>query len=457
MNSIGLGLVTSILLFVSNSFTASQLESIYKRISPAVALVQYTSEVTNQITGAVSRKDGVALGLLVSPDGLVVAPGFVEVEGVESFNFRVRFVAEGEEKEYSAIKLRKPDDVNIVLLKLQGVGNIALPYVKFEANPKLRVGSEIAMIGILGETLDYVRALTIARIGAIITKPRITYCIDENVRLGFVGAPVINEYGEVVGVVGFDLSKAEGGEIYTRSGHPLVYQYALFEKYINSPPGVDEGGSGQEAWLGVITQPLSDDLAEYWNLPKEGGLIIATVVSPSPASESGLKVGDVITSFNGVPIRAKYDRDVSTFTKLVREAGSGKKVEIKILRNGEPLTIYAVLQPRPKRSYEAEEFEWEPVGITVREITPDMRISLGIEENINGVIVYKVKSGSPAQLARISRGMIVQAIGNRPVKSIEEFKEVVSNLDVIKPKEIPLFIRVGSISGFFRVQPIWGE
>lgn len=457
MNSIGLGLVTSILLFVSNSFTASQLESIYKRISPAVALVQYTSEVTNQITGAVSRKDGVALGLLVSPDGLVVAPGFVEVEGVESFNFRVRFVAEGEEKEYSAIKLRKPDDVNIVLLKLQGVGNIALPYVKFEANPKLRVGSEIAMIGILGETLDYVRALTVARIGAIITRPRITYCIDENVRLGFVGAPVINEYGEVVGVVGFDLSKAEGGEIYTRSGHPLVYQYALFEKYINSPPGVDEGSSGQEAWLGVITQPLTDDLAEYWNLPKEGGLIIATVVSPSPASESGLKVGDVITSFNGVPIRAKYDRDVSTFTKLVREAGSGKKVEIKILRNGEPLTIYAVLQPRPKRSYEAEEFEWEPVGITVREITPDMRISLGIEENINGVIVYKVKSGSPAQLARISRGMIVQAIGNRPIKSIEEFKEVVSNLDVIKPKEIPLFIRVGSISGFFRVQPIWGE
>lgn len=457
MNSIGLGLVTSILLFVSNSFTASQLESIYKRISPAVALVQYTSEVTNQITGAVSRKDGVALGLLVSPDGLVVAPGFVEVEGVESFNFRVRFVAESEEKEYSAVKLRKPDDVNIVLLKLQGVGNIALPYVKFEANPKLRVGSEIAMIGILGETLDYVRALTVARIGAIITKPRITYCIDENVRLGFVGAPVINEYGEVVGVVGFDLSKAEGGEIYTRSGHPLVYQYALFEKYINSPPGVDEGGSGQEAWLGVITQPLTDDLAEYWNLPKEGGLIIATVVSPSPASESGLKVGDVITSFNGVPIKAKYDRDVSTFTKLVREAGSGKKVEIKILRNGEPLTIYAVLQPRPKRSYEAEEFEWEPVGITVREITPDMRISLGIEENINGVIVYKVKSGSPAQLARISRGMIVQAIGNRPIKSIEEFKEVVSNLDVIKPKEIPLFIRVGSISGFFRVQPIWGE
>ncbi|MCX8065964.1 MAG: PDZ domain-containing protein [Candidatus Hydrogenedentes bacterium] len=457
MNSCGLSIISFILLSVLNSFTSSQLEYIYKKISPAVTLVQYTSEVTNQITGTVSRKDGVALGLLVSPNGLVLTPGYVEVEGVESFNFRVRLFIEGEEKEYSAIKLKKPDDVNVVLLKLQDIGGTQLPFVEFHDTPNLKVGSEIAMIGILGETLDYVRAITVARVGAIIGKPRVTYCIDENVRLGFVGGPVVNGDGNIVGVVGFDLSKAEGGEIYTRSGHPLIYQYALFKKYISSPPGVDESGGEQEAWLGVITQPLTDDFAEYWNLPKDGGLIVATVVNPSPASECGLKVGDVIKKFNGVTINAKYDRDVSSFTKLVREAGSGKRVEIEILRGGMPMTLYTTLQPRPKRSYEAEEFEWVAGGVTVREITPDMRISLGIDENVSGVIVYRVKSGSPAQLAKISRGMIIQAIGNRPIKNIGDFKDIINELSGVKPKEIPIFIRVGNISGFFRIQPIWED
>ncbi len=456
MTSLSINFLSLSLLLFSSSLDSSRLETIYKKISPAITLVQYTSEVTNQITGNVTRRDGIALGVIVSPDGLVLAPGFIELEGVESFNFRVKLFVEGDEKEFPAVKLKKPDDINVVFLKLNNIGSVKLPYVKFSENPKLKVGSEVALIGILGETLDYVKGITVARVEAILEKPRLTYCINENVKLGYVGGPVINEYGEVVGVVGFDLSKAEGGEIYTRSGHPLIYQWDLFKKYITTTPlGKGESEEKEEAWLGVITQPLTDDLAEYWDLPKDGGLIVATVVTPSPASECGLKVGDIIKSFNGVPIKIKYDKDVSAFTKLVREAGSESKVEIQIIRDGKPKTLYATLQPRPKRSYEAEEFEWEAGGITVREITPDMRIALGIDENITGVIVYKVKSGSPAQMARIGRGMIIQSVANKPVSDIAEFKNIIQELTKTKPREVPVFIRVGNVSGFFRLQPTW--
>ncbi|HOL19341.1 MAG TPA: PDZ domain-containing protein [Candidatus Hydrogenedens sp.] len=438
-------------------FTSQQLETIYKKVSPSVALIQYSSEVMNQITGEVSRRDGNALGLIVSSDGLVMVPGFVETENIESFNFRVRIQINNEEKEFNATKLKKPDDINVLFLKIENKEGIKFPFVLFANDPQLRVGSAIAMVGVLGETLDNVRCITTAHIGAILEKPRLTYCIDENVRLGFVGAPVINEQGDVVGVIGFDLSKAEGGEVYTRSGHPLVYQYELFKKYLEEPPKIQLKEDEQEAWLGVITQPLTDDFAEYWGLPKEGGLIVATVVNPSPASECGLKVGDIITNFNGVPIHAKYDSDVTGFTKLVREAGAGNHVKIEILRDGTPMTLTALLSNRPRRSYEAEEYEWESVGLTIREITPDLRIALSIDESVQGVFVYRVKSGSPAQVARLARGFIIQSIGNYPISSIKEFKELAKVIDERKPKEITVFAKIGNISGFFRIQPRWGE
>src|SRR5690606_10217028 len=144
---------------------------------------------------------------------------------------------------------------------------------------------------------------------------------------GYVGGPVINSAGNIVGVVGFDLSTNEGGDLYTRSGHPLVYQTALFKHYINNPPS-KEALDAQEtdAFLGVFSQPLTDDLATYWKLPQEGGVVVSTVIDGSPAAEAGLLPGDVIVMFNEVPVRAKLDREIPGFTKIVRDAGIGKAV-----------------------------------------------------------------------------------------------------------------------------------
>jgi hypothetical protein len=160
MSSYGFVLTAFLINNIFLALSSPQLESIYNQISPSTALVQYSSEITNQITGETSRRDGNALGLVVSPDGLIMAPGFVELENVSSFNFRVRLNIQGEEKEFNAVKLRKPDDLNVVFLKINDDESLKFPYVKFTDDPQLRIGSMIAMIGILGETMDYARCIT---------------------------------------------------------------------------------------------------------------------------------------------------------------------------------------------------------------------------------------------------------------------------------------------------------
>ncbi|MBX7256183.1 MAG: PDZ domain-containing protein [Candidatus Hydrogenedentes bacterium] len=441
----------------SQALPASLVEDAYSRISPAVCIVSYSSDITNPSTGQSSKRNTRALGLLVSPDGMVMAHGHMELEDSEPFNIKVT-VGSGElEKEYDAKLLKKPEDVNICFLKIQTDTPTQFPFASF-ATEKLNLGEEVAIIGLLGETLDFSKSVIVRHVGAILEKPRTTYCIDERLLFGYVGGPVINASGKVIGVIGFDLTPNEGGELYVRSGHPLIYQTDLFERYIKNPPVEgEEQGSKEDAFLGVFTQPLTDDLAEYWNLPQKGGVVVGTVIAASPAEAAGLKLGDVIVSFNNVPVTAKLDRDIVGFTKLVRDTGVGKPVPVKLIRDGQPLEISLTLTPRPKSAKDAGEFEDKTFGLTVREITTDVRILLNLSEDVQGVIVRRVKSGSWAELAGIIPGTIILNFGDYPVTNLKEFQDAVAKVSEAKPNEFSAFCRVGARTGFYRIRPRWNN
>ncbi len=440
------------------SFSQEMLEKAYNEYTPAIALLRYTSEITNEGNGEISKRNTTALALIVSRDGLVMAHGHMVQKNAHPFNIVVTVGQGDDEKEYEAELLKKPDDVNVTFLRLQSEETLNLPYVSFARNSGLKLGTPVVLFGILPETLDNNRGMWEERVGSILEKPRKTYCLESSLRFGFVGGPVVDGDGRAVGVVGFDLSRAEGGDLYVRSGHPLVYNAELFQKYIDQPPSKNEIiDASEHAYLGVFTQPLTDDFAEYWNLEKKGGLIVSTVVPGSPAAEVGLQPGDVIGAFDGTPIRAKLDRDVLDFTKLVRETGASKEVEVDILRDGQPMTLPVTLAVRPRSARDAGEYEDEVFGLTVREITTDVRIALNLSDDVQGVIVRRVRSGSAAQVARMKPGVIVMSFGDHPVTGIESFKEAVTKVVDAKPAELSVFARVGSASGFFRIEPRWDE
>lgn len=441
----------------AQEFAQAQIEDYFGKVAPAVCIVNYSSNVTNPGTGEISKRSTRALGVLVSPDGLVMAHGHMQLENSEPFGIRVSVGQGDAEQEYDAKLLRKPEDVNVCFVQIQNDKGIRFPHVDFDARP-LGLGEQVALIGLLGDTLDYNRAVIVRRVGSIIEKPRTTYCLDERILFGYVGSPVIDGRGRVVGVIGFDLATAEGGDLYVRSGHPLIYQSELFARYIQNPPGEDElTAAKEEAFLGVFTQPLTDDLAEYWDLPANGGVVVGTVMPDSPAAKAGIRMGDVIVNFNDTPVRVKQDREVMGFTKLVRDAGVGGEVPMRVLRNGEPLDLKVTLAERPKTSRDAGEFEDTVFGITAREITTDLRIVLNLAPDVQGVIVRRVRSGSWAQLAEMVPGIIIMNFGGHPVTSLDDFKTAIEKVAAAKPAEVTVFARVGPRTLFYRIQPRWSN
>lgn len=457
LSKVSLILAASVVLVASaRAGTLSQdvLARKYDELAPAIGLVEFSMNITNPNSGEQSKRDRNALGLVVSADGLVMTHGHMIIENIEAFNVSIKLGRGTAEKKYSAKVLPKPEDLNVVFLQIESDTKLNLPYCRFDSANNLGVGASLAAYGVLGEPFDYTPAVLEKRVGAVLDKPRKTYALDEAVSFGYVGAPVIDDRGRVVGVVGFDLNQNEGGELYVRSGHPLLYQASLFQKYITNPPV--EGAqveAGDEAWLGVFTQPLTDAFAKYWQLDLDGGLIVSTVVPGSPAAVADFQPGDIITSFDGTPIRANQDRDVLDFTKLVRDTGAGKSVRVEYLRNGEQGVKTLDLGTRPRTAQDADEYEDEKLGLTVRELTTDVRIRLNVPEDTQGVIVRGVKSGGVAQLGKMMPGAIIMGFGEFPVRNLEEFKEAARKISELQPAEISVFARVGAATGFFRLEP----
>lgn len=440
----------------SDGLSAATIQSAFAKVAPAIGVLRFSSDITSPQTGESSKRDTVSLAVCVRPDGLMMAQGHMVLEDNDPFNITVTLGEGAAEHEYEAEVLPKPDDVNVVFLKLKSDTPLNLPAVKFTPARNLALGAPVFAIGLMGDTFDFTKGISTTRVISTLDAPRKYFALGLANRFGFAGAPVLDEHGAVLGVVGFDLARQEGGNLYVRSGQPLLFQSEIFQKYIETPPVKEEKKQPVgEAWLGVFSQPLTDELAEYWDLKADGGLVVSTVVPQSPAAAAGLQAGDVITEFNNTPIRAKLDRDVLGFTKLVREAGPGKPVAVKYLRNGQPAEATCTLMERPRSARDAEEFEESILGLTVREITTDVRIALNLSPDVQGVIVRKVKSGSPAQAGKMGPSVIVMAIGNQKVTNLEEYKAAIEKMSQEKPAEVSVFARVGSTTGFFRIAPRW--
>jgi S1-C subfamily serine protease len=156
-------------------------------------------------------------------------------------------------------------------------------------------------------------------------------------------------------------------------------------------------------------------------------------------------------------LHPKQDREVVIFTKLVREAGIGKTVPLTVLRNGQPVDLEIKLVERPKSARDAGEFKDDTLGLTVRELTTDVRIVLNLSEDVKGVIIRRVKSGGAADLAGMRSGVVIMNLADYSITSLDDYKQAVEKIVAQKPKEVTAFCRAGAATGFFRLEPRWNN
>jgi serine protease Do len=98
--------------------------------------------------------------------------------------------------------------------------------------------------------------------------------------------------------------------------------------------------------LGIRFIEIGDQLADYFGLTADEGVLVTAVEPDTPAAKAGIKAGDVVLEFDGKAIR-----EGAQLRKEVRQAEGGAAVAMKLQRDGKALDIQVTLLPpeKPKK------------------------------------------------------------------------------------------------------------
>ena len=363
-------------------------------------------------------KSSIGSGFIISADGYVITNAHV-VDGMDSIS-----VGLNDRSEFPAQVIGADKRSDIALLKVKT--DKALPTVKIGNMDKVKVGQWVLAIG---SPFGFERSATQGVISALgRSLPSDNYVpfiqTDAAVNPGNSGGPLFNLDGEVIGV---------NSQIYSRSGG---YQGLSFAVPIDVAMDVVEqlksGGKVSRGWLGVMIQEVTPDLAQSFNLDKPRGALVGQVLPNSPAAVAGVKVGDIITAFNGQNIEQSRE-----LPPLVGRIRPGVNVAMSVMRDGKNQELTLKLEELPEEGKTASQAIAMPptksrLGVAVADLAKQQ-----IQDGMNGVVVQDVDDG-PAANAGIRPGDIITRINNVDINDSAQFATLVKELPSGRP--IPVLI-----------------
>ncbi len=374
-----------------------------------------------------NRPQGSAMGsgFFISDNGYILTNNHV-VDGAT--DIMVRLI---DRREFDATVIGVDPQTDLALLKIEAED---LPYLELANSDNLLVGEWVLAIG-SPFGLDYsVSAGIVSAIGrSIPSGQQQTYVpfiqTDVAINPGNSGGPLFNLDGQVVGI---------NSQIYTNSGGSIGLSFAIPANLAKSVVSqLKEIGRVYRGWLGVVIQDVGKDLALSFGLNKPQGALIAQLDKSGPGQASGLKVSDIILSFNGKSIQRSSD-----LPHIVGPIKPGTTVSAEVMRKGEKITLEVTIGSRnmpvtaKERSSQAEKSR---IGAAIEDLTDPEREAVGSD----GVVVVGIQQGSPAAKAGLRKGDVIVQLGFEEVSSVQSFKQIESDLPSNKPLPVRI-IRQGT-------------
>jgi len=167
------------------------------------------------------------------------------------------------------------------------------------------------------------------------------------------------------------------------------------------------------------------------------GALVASVTPDSPAQKAGLQPGDVIIEAGGHGIETVHE-----LPRLVAAAPIGSKLDLKIRRGGKQQTLEATIGEMPGKLASTGADGAQPshanpsaLGMELVPLAPELRSELHVPKDVNGVVVGRIATDSPARALGIQPGDVIVSIDQKPATTPEEaaaeLKEAAAHGDVL--------------------------
>ncbi len=366
-------------------------------------------------------------GFVISGDGLIVTNLHV-IDSADEI--QVEFYS-GDELPAKVIGSDPKTD--IALLKVESKSS--LPHVDFGNSDIARVGDWVMAVG---NPLNHGFSVSVGIISArnrTLTGSYDDYIqTDAAINRGNSGGPLFNLDGEVIGVNTAIISP-DGGSI----GLGFAMSSAVVSPVIEQ---LKEFGETRRGWLGIQIQDFDADVADTLGLDKVAGALVSGVMD-GPASDGGIRVGDVILSFDGTDVR-----DTRHLVRMVADTPTGKDVEVIVFRDGETITLTVTPGRRedaerlmPASAPDAGPIERDVLGLTVAPLTNETREQLGLDTDIEGLVVSDVDQMASAYEKGLRSGDVITEVGQEKVLTVADLEDRIAAAREAGRNSILLLVR----------------
>ena len=255
---------------------------------------------------------------------------------------------------------------------------------------------------------------------------------DASINPGNSGGPLLNVYGEVVGINTAIVAAGQG----IGFAIPVNMAKPIFSQLIAK-------GSVSRGYMGVTIQPVTEELAKSFGLKEAKGALINDVIKGSPADKAGVRQGDVIIGLNGSEVK-----DPSHLQRLVAEAGIGKVAKMSIIRDGKALELGITLAsadtaPKQRKKLERggdqQEGEADLLGLIVEN-----------SEQGGGVVVIDAVRGGAAAEAGIKRGDVIVSINRTRTANTTEYARMIQQAS--RTGSLTMLVQRGDASIYFALR-----
>ncbi len=349
------------------------------------------------------KQQSLGSGFIISSDGYIFTNNHV-VEKADKIRVKL-----SSGKEYDAEIKGKDPNTDIALIKIKA--DKPLPIVALGNSDTLRVGEWVFAIGNpFGLDHTVTTGIISAKGRMIGSGPYDNFLqTDASINPGNSGGPLFNMTGEVVGINTAIVAQGQG------IGFAIPINMAK-----DILDDLKSKGKVTRGWLGITVQDITEEIAANLKIKNQQGALVSQVMEGEPGDKAGLKSGDIIIQIDGKTINDSKD-----LLNTVAGLKVGRTVQITALRDGKEITRSAIVGERRDTLQAAKDSIPDTLGMTVQEITPEIAKHLR-RKTQGGVMITKIRSGSPADEAGLQVQDIILSINRKAIRSLKDYLNAIA-------------------------------
>lgn len=316
-------------------------EEVVEKVLPSVVGIESTFTMTSQSSGGgyfnfggfgqaqqpqTSSATATGTGVVITTDGYIVTNAHVIYDTEYNAGLASSIsVIVNEEDRYDAEVIGYDTDYDLAVLKINAKNLVA---AEFGNSDELSLGQNVIAIGNpLGfDLMNTVTSGIVSGLNRQITineKSMTLIQTDAAINSGNSGGPLINKYGQVIGINSSKMSASYSEASIEGIGFAIpsneasrIVEDIMEYGYVTGKPQ-----------LGISCQDITENISRMYDIPV--GVYVTAVAEDSAAEKAGLQAGDIITKIN--------DEDVASFEELTakkNEHKAGETIELTYVRNG---------------------------------------------------------------------------------------------------------------------------